>query len=827
MTSRSPLPTHDFFASLALTAALAAPCLAQSSDSVLGPVLDRQAPDRTVRAVPGERPGTERWIVHFEKRSFDLAAYRAEMHGARNPVKVARIVADLEHAMREDQRAFVQAVQGLGGEVTDQFWLINSCVVEIHPSRLDTLRDLPNVAQLEADEEHELAIKSSINSKNHRTSSMHSGRLTGRGIGIAIVDTGQDENMNGTNRPHRVYRDRSNSSTTRLVLNKKIGAMSKDDVHGHGTAVASIAAGAGWSAIKSSEGHAFDAKICGYAIANDAKGFTSFTTKIRAYEEIAKDAAAYSIRVTNTSYSGDPSPTSGEQRALDSLAYNADIVNVTAAGNSGGSTFTSMINTNGISVGAVKTDSHELASFSSRGLTDGQIFPDLCANGVAIDMAQRDAEGATNTGSGTSMSSPQVAGIVAVLRAARPGLKVNTVRALMLATAGTTPQTRARLVHGPGAGYADAVRPWQFSRTRYTVGDASVSATPAWEADVALSRGAVFQFAIAWMRSDMSSRIWSNLDLELWLGNQRVAHSRTARNTEEFIRHQVTTTGRYRLRVVPTKLTGARQGFSWASMHAITVLSPLPDLRVETLTGDATVGAGSIALVEAVVRNSGRGTAKASRVVFTYQPNGTARSTDTLLWWVDVPALAGEQSYRIRGNVPIPAYVAGSTTGSIGLFVDIDDDVEESSEFNNGRTRVVRTNALPDGARRIDFVSRYEGDLGPRSGARAKFDASEARRLRIWLTTKATKDKFSVLLLSSSPTFKNDAFTSFGLGLLNSPVFASFFRQRTALSLSTINWPGKIRIPSDLSFYLHGYWFDDRLNMTGSSPRALRLDFQR
>ena len=84
--SRSLL-TLTLFALLAATSS--AP--AQGDDRLPGHRPGRvvEDPFGTTRPIPGTRPGTERWIVHFDKRAFDLGGFRREMHGARDAARAA------------------------------------------------------------------------------------------------------------------------------------------------------------------------------------------------------------------------------------------------------------------------------------------------------------------------------------------------------------------------------------------------------------------------------------------------------------------------------------------------------------------------------------------------------------------------------------------------------------------------------------------------------------------------------------------------------------------------------------------------------------------
>ncbi|MET0493762.1 MAG: S8 family peptidase [Actinoplanes sp.] len=202
------------------------------------------------------------------------------------------------------------------------------------------------------------------------------------------------------------------------------------DGNGHGTFVAGVAAG-------STYGIAKGANVVGVRVLdNNGSGTTAGV--IAGIDWVTANAARGSS-VANLSLGG------GASTTLDAAvrrSISAGIPYAIAAGNSGvnaANTSPARV-TEALTVGATsRTDAR--ASWSNFGAV-----LDLFAPGVDITSDWRTSNTATYTGSGTSFSSPHVAGAAALYLAAHPGASVTTVNSAVVAAATTG------VVTNPGSG---------------------------------------------------------------------------------------------------------------------------------------------------------------------------------------------------------------------------------------------------------------------------------------------------------------------------------------------------------------------------------------
>ncbi|WP_031132754.1 MULTISPECIES: S8 family peptidase [Streptomyces] len=247
----------------------------------------------------------------------------------------------------------------------------------------------------------------------------------GKGVKIAVLDTGVDA---------------THDDLKGQVVGAKNFTTSPDatDKVGHGTHVASIAAGTGKKSGGKYKGVAPGAKILNGKVLDDG-GYGSDSEILAGMEW----AAAEGADVINMSLGGGDTPAIDPlEAAVNKLSDEKGVLFAIAAGNEGdfgeqtvGSPGSAAA---ALTVGAVD-DKDKLADFSSRGPgMDGALKPDVTAPGVDItaasapgnQIAQEVGEKPAGymTISGTSMATPHVAGAAAILKQQHPAWKYTELK---------------------------------------------------------------------------------------------------------------------------------------------------------------------------------------------------------------------------------------------------------------------------------------------------------------------------------------------------------------------------------------------------------------
>lgn len=311
---------------------------------------------------------------------------------------------------------------------------------ELTKGQVTALQNMPFVKQIELD----LPVKASMDTASTwfgvskaRTDFGVNGDMDGNltsytknDVVIAVIDTGVDAT--------HVDLDGGKVIAFKDYVNDKTTAY---DDNGHGTHVASIAAGSG-DGNANYRGVAYGAAVVGVKVL-DKNGSGTMSDVDAGIDWAVQNKTVYGIRVINLSLGTDGSSdgTDSTSVAVNNAVANGIAVAV-AAGNSGPAKYT--IGSPGAAADAVTVGAMAdlgelgffLTDFSSRGPTaDGRTKPDVAAPGYNITAAQANSTNGYVTYSGTSMATPFTAGVIALMIDAKPTITPSSIKSTLMGTA--------------------------------------------------------------------------------------------------------------------------------------------------------------------------------------------------------------------------------------------------------------------------------------------------------------------------------------------------------------------------------------------------------
>jgi hypothetical protein len=542
----------------------------------LGLLSTSSAGQEPVLPDPGPR-FTGRWIVHIEH---DPAEHRADLR------EIARLRRTRDRA---GLAAFVQAaserraatrtraaalVRGHGAEIVAENWLVNTLGVQgADQALLEALLALPEVGLLQPDQWAHAQMEIATDASHHNSDLANTlaapggGKVDGHGVTIAIIDTGIDADMSGSGRPHAAfYPDGNPGSPTgggiagsRLQSSESysITVVPPEDIHGHGTRMASIAAGAEFNAQPEiDDAPAFAAALRSYKISDDALGaLASFLAMDAAFQAILTDP---DVVVANMSYDGSVPLSLSPNPAIESAAL-ADVFVSLSAGNVGSDLAFAHGCYNALVVGASHVDSKQplvLPGFVTSAigpLPGGRVYPHILAVGEALTCAKLDDEAGAIDSFGTSGAAALVAGTAALVRQVDPTLTQLEVKALLL---NSSEDTFLGNPKASGYGYLRSDRAVEEALAGNVVSD-SILTGQVKSHSVELTAGAAAAFTLAWSHEGPTEPTIDDLDLRVRdpLGNV-VAWSASLVDNVEQIRFTASLPGFYKVQILPIAFDG-------------------------------------------------------------------------------------------------------------------------------------------------------------------------------------------------------------------------------------------------------------------------------
>jgi serine protease AprX len=299
---------------------------------------------------------------------------------------------------------------------------------------------------------------------------------TGEGVTVAVIDSGID-----ATHPDLLLGEKTIQNVKILVGNNIFGGESvyaedvpnTDTSSGHGTHVAGTIAGTGAASDGLYTGVAPGAKLVGLGTGEGL----SILWALAGFDYVMENQEKYNIQVISNSWgsSGQYSP-NNPINVASKEAHDAGMVVAFASGNAGPDSNT--LNPYSVApwvIGvAAGTKDGQLANFSSRGVEgDELLHPTITAPGVDI-VASKSSTGVVvntlgtrkdattiapehqpyyTTASGTSMATPHISGVVALMLSAKPGTHPDIIKNVLENTATPMPDYQEFEV---GAGYVQA-----------------------------------------------------------------------------------------------------------------------------------------------------------------------------------------------------------------------------------------------------------------------------------------------------------------------------------------------------------------------------------
>ena len=312
-------------------------------------------------------------------------------------------------------------------EILNEYLFIKSFQVRLSGQEIFSLSNLSQVSKI-----YSVSVASAMMNVAKKILNVTSSSLTGKGVTVAFIDTGLSRHVDfvaGKNRI-KMFKDFVGE-----------GKFCYDD-NGHGTFVCGVCSGCGMLSGGKYSGVAPQSEIVALK-ALSSKGEAGADKILNAMQWIYDNHKKFDIRIVCMSFGSEPLGFNDPIMSGAEALWKEGVVVVAAAGNSGPEFQT--IKSPGVSktiltVGGFDDNRldeenfdekfFEVASFSSRGPSFNRFKPDLIAPSVDITSCGLNNDYVKL--SGTSVATPMVAGMCALLLQSNPSLMPEQVKKIIL-----------------------------------------------------------------------------------------------------------------------------------------------------------------------------------------------------------------------------------------------------------------------------------------------------------------------------------------------------------------------------------------------------------
>jgi len=301
----------------------------------------------------------------------------------------------------DDIEKISRIIEESSGEVKGEFKVGDVISAEIEAEKLEEISEEESIEEITLEKEYVAFLEESI-PQIKIDSVAWANNYTGKKIKITILDTGIETD-------HSMFKDR-------ILLSKSFNNEGVDDLNGHGTHVAGIAAGNSKYKGAAPDAYLLNAKVLNkYGSGKTSQIIAGINWALDPDDDESTDDGA---DIISMSFGGTLTDLDGPLASAIKDAIKQGVVFVAASGNCkkgcGGFFGVTMPGSmkEVITVGAVD-EKNKAASFSSGDTFNNYIKPDISAPGVNIMSAT--INNAYTSASGTSMSTPMISGLIALM----------------------------------------------------------------------------------------------------------------------------------------------------------------------------------------------------------------------------------------------------------------------------------------------------------------------------------------------------------------------------------------------------------------------------